>query len=437
MKKKSKEELKKERLYFAVVMLLIVSVLSLFIFGGFYMMDSFASRTPSTPSNPFSEETMTKDLKDGKNGGEEVVEEGVTSVLILGKDVVGNLSDVIMVATFNHGTKAIDVLSIPRDTFTYFSDKEKAQLVQAGWSKSSIPSKSKMNAMYAYGSLVGPEFMQQHIEDFLQVEIDYYVILDTAGFRDIVDAIGEVEFDVPQRMYKVDPGQDLYIDLYPGVQMLDGDKAEQLVRFRSYPQGDLTRVQVQQDFMKALLKQMLTKDALLNDPIALFKVIYEYVETDFGLTDATKYVKYINDIKMENVTFETMPIASQDNLYVYPDFESLTEKTNQMFYPNSIVNEMKTSAKEANIQVLNGSRVNGLATEVQTALEEDGYTVKNVGTSDQEIENKTIIRVRKGFDATELEKYFDDPIIRIDNKMANYLDIIIVLGLEETGDKIK
>ena len=74
----------------------------------------------------------------------------------------------------------------------------------------------------------------------------------------LVDAIGGVEFDVPMRMYYTDPTQDLYIDLQPGLQTLDGEHAMQLVRFRKgYATQDLQRTEVQRDFLQALAKQCL------------------------------------------------------------------------------------------------------------------------------------------------------------------------------------
>ncbi len=51
--------------------------------------------------------------------------------------------------------------------------------------------------------------------------------IDVGGFKEVVDAVGGVEFYVPQRMYYPDPLQDLYIDLQEGLQLLDG-QAEQL-----------------------------------------------------------------------------------------------------------------------------------------------------------------------------------------------------------------
>ena len=98
-------------------------------------------------------------------------------------------------------------------------------------------------------------------------------------FRRVIDALGGVDYYVPQDMYYVDPVQDLYIDLEEGQQHLDGAKAEQLVRFRQYPMGDEDRIKVQQDFIKTLVKQKLNASILAKLP-ALADEIGKCVETD-------------------------------------------------------------------------------------------------------------------------------------------------------------
>ena len=75
---------------------------------------------------------------------------------------------------------------------------------------------------------------------------------------DLVDLVEGVEFYVPRDMDYDDPYQDLHIHLKEGRQVLDGEKAMQLVRFRGYDDGDIGRVAVQQDFLKALIKECLS-----------------------------------------------------------------------------------------------------------------------------------------------------------------------------------
>ena len=77
---------------------------------------------------------------------------------------------------------------------------------------------------------------------------------------ELVDAIGGVYFDVPRRMYYNDLSQHFKIDLQPGYQLLDGNGAMGVLRWRhnsddsghilnsGYAMGDLGRIETQQPF---------------------------------------------------------------------------------------------------------------------------------------------------------------------------------------------
>ena len=134
------------------------------------------------------------------------------------------------------------MLSIPRDTRMYIGSKYQ-----------------KINAAYAMrtkeGKIKGPNGTIDAVTRLTGIPINYYVEFSFDAFRETIDALDGVDFYVPQRMVYRDPEQGLYINLSKGQQLLDGDKAEQLVRFRQYPEGDIKRVQVQQDFIRAVAAQ--------------------------------------------------------------------------------------------------------------------------------------------------------------------------------------
>ena len=123
----------------------------------------------------------------------------------------------------------------------------------------------------------------------------------------MLNAIGGVEVDVPQNMNYEDPYQDLYIHLKKGVQLLDGKKAEQLVRFRKYPMGDVARVSVQQIFLKEFAKKILSTETIKNNMGDIIKTGYDYVKTDVGALDAIKYAQYVNDVDVNNISMEVLP----------------------------------------------------------------------------------------------------------------------------------
>ena len=60
----------------------------------------------------------------------------------------------------------------------------------------------KLTEVHAYaGEGNRSTFSVAMLEEILGIDIDYYVKVDLDAFKDIVDAVGGVEFDVQERLY--------------------------------------------------------------------------------------------------------------------------------------------------------------------------------------------------------------------------------------------
>ena len=151
-------------------------------------------------------ENTKKDLKEIK-------------VLILGvsTDTDAELTDTIMIASYNPNTQKANLLSIPRDTFTGKNPKKAV-------------ASQKINSLYNINKT--PDKTLAAVNELTGLDIKYYVIVKTEALIKLVDAIGGVKFNVPMRMKYTDTSQNLVIDLEEGEQLIDGNKAEQLLRFR-------------------------------------------------------------------------------------------------------------------------------------------------------------------------------------------------------------
>jgi anionic cell wall polymer biosynthesis LytR-Cps2A-Psr (LCP) family protein len=140
--------------------------------------------------------------------------------------------------------------------------------------------------------------------------------------------LGGVDFDVPQRMKYTDPMQDLYIDLQPGMQHLDGDKAEQLVRFRSYPFGDIDRIKVQQNFLHAIAEQKL-KVSYVGKIDDIYSVVIKNLETSMSPDDLVQCGKQLLDVGTENISTVTLPHSFVNGetyvVPVYSEIENIRE----------------------------------------------------------------------------------------------------------------
>lgn len=212
-------------------------------------------------------------------------------VLVLGVDersaVLGSRTDTMMLVRVEDGQARI--LSIPRDTLV--------DLEEHG--------EGKANSAYTYG---GAELAKRTVSRLLDVPVDYHVTVDLKGFSRMVDLIGGVEYNVPKVMRYYDPTDGTRIDLKPGQQVLNGDKALQFVRFRYDDAGDdMGRIQRQHEFLKAAASQALTASNLTRIP-QLIMTARQYVETDVPLSQQISLAQALYRAQQQDALVqETLP----------------------------------------------------------------------------------------------------------------------------------
>lgn len=198
------------------------------------------------------------------------------NVLLLGSD--GGRSDMMMVISYDPIRKLADLISVPRDTYNRV----------AGYDS---PGMHKINAVYGLkNGEGGPDGTRRQIEKVLQIPIHYYVNVDYNAVREIVDIMGGVQVEVPRRMKYDDPYSKppLHIDLQPGLQTLNGDKAIQFLRWRKnndgYGEGDIQRIERQHAFVKNAIGKAIG----LKLP-AIIKASTKYVKTDMETSEMIHY----------------------------------------------------------------------------------------------------------------------------------------------------
>ncbi|GAA3319168.1 hypothetical protein GCM10020331_024960 [Ectobacillus funiculus] len=147
-------------------------------------------------------------------------------------DEVGR-SDTLLVITLNPRTKSMKMVSIPRDTYTEIVGKGKSD---------------KINHAYAFG---GIDMSVNTVENFLNIPIDYYIEVNMAGFKDIVDAVGGVDV-----VNDLDFFHSLVIIFAKGPIHLNGEEALVYSRMRKQdPRGDFGRQMRQRQIIKAVIQK--------------------------------------------------------------------------------------------------------------------------------------------------------------------------------------
>lgn len=389
----------------------------------------------------FSGKSLTKNESSTTNNNgfiSSILGKGIKlNIAVFGVDKDETRTDVIFVVHFDSNAKEFKLISVPRDTRVDIAPAVK-EIYDAN--NRYYQSPTKINAVHAYGGDKGPECAVLQLEDLLGINIDHYVKVNIDGFGEIVDAIGGVDFYVPQDMYKDmrDTG-DMLINLKEGQQLLDGDKATQLIRFRGYAEGDVARVQVQQDFLKTAAKQILDSKNIMSNIDTYIKTFFKYVKTDINVVDAIKYAGYIDDIDMNNAEFATLPGVGQYvggvSYYIY-DPEETQKVVDKIFYSesSSTSGNETISSKGKKIEVSNGGDVTGLASKIGEKLKADGFTVNDVTNySGKKTEYTRIIVPEKNM-GEDLKKYFTDARVEVDKSLISEgNDITIIIGTKETG----
>lgn len=319
----------------------IFSILLLFIFFGYKFLKADPVYDPlkQRDSTLITEKEFKQQNEQKSNG---IFTPPIrTNILLTCVDESETRTDFMVIISFISTTNQINIISIPRDTYVNFKGEDLKELRSIN---KGAPSHMKATEIHAWTKDEGINMLQKYLEKELGIKIDYYAKMNFKGFRNIIDTVGGIEFNVPRRMYYSDPTQDLYINLKPGLQTLDGNKSEQLLRFRKnndttgYARGDLERIEVQQDFIKEFFKQVLNKDTIMNNLGEIALNIVKYVDTNFNITDLPKYLESIAKININNIQIVTLPGYAQyiDDISYYILDKNETDKIiDKFFYGNT------------------------------------------------------------------------------------------------------
>ena len=265
-----------KRLYillFLLSLIVVVGYASLNIFAPKPTVDKQVTFSPSRPAAPDRQANVSvgggsdsSSSAAAASAAPELVlhrRDDVYTCLLLGVADRGG-ADTIMLGVFDTKARQASLLSIPRDTVVYQDGKYR-----------------KINAVYSGG----PEAVADAVRDLLGIPVDYWVSVNLRAFSSIVNQIGGVWFTVPVDMDYEDPYQDLYIHISAGYQLLDGKKAEGVMRCRNcYASADIGRTATQRAFLVALAKQTITPSNVTK-VTSLINTFSQYVNSDMPLND--------------------------------------------------------------------------------------------------------------------------------------------------------
>lgn len=278
------------------------------------------------------------------------LENGKINVLLMGVDEEGLRTDAIMVASYDLSSEQLKMLSIPRDTKMYVENREMTRKINE---IHAISSKTKK------GEILGTEATAEAVYAITGIPINYYVEFSFSAIDSLFDALGPVQFDVPdvegkgRGMNYDDPVQNLHIHLKPGMQELTGNQVQQFLRYRKSNSGvgsgsDTDRVERQQAFVKAVIDQKLNPALIVKLP-GIFGELSKQIKTNISVGDITKYARYLNKLSSENISSFSLPGETKTISkvsYFVCDLEQTAALMNTEFgYTNEISDKVTLSEK--------------------------------------------------------------------------------------------
>ena len=246
--------------------------------------------------------------------------DGEYLILLVGVDKNGDddndsdftRTDTIMLLKANTKTGKMDLMSIPRDSRIKIRDKF-----------------DKANHAHAFG---GIDLTMQSLRSFLGLDIDYYVQINYQALINIIDALGGVDYNVPEGI-NVDKGS---VQIKPGENHLDGNEVMWYLRTRNiYENGDIGRVNTQQGFVKAMVDELVEKSKNMN--IMTFISNYlKYVKTNLPMGIIMDLAGNINNFSSDKMDTHIVP-GMEETIggvsYYIPDYEKTWQIVDE-FYGN-------------------------------------------------------------------------------------------------------
>jgi LCP family protein required for cell wall assembly len=308
-----------------------------------------------------------------------------------------DLTDSIIVASYNHITKTASMLSIPRDLYVKIP----------GYGSSRI-NKIYENLKPDYGSPKSLEILSDTAEIVAGIDIHYYLKVDFAAFRDTVDVLGGVDIDVKRAIYDESYPDDNYgfeiFQVDKGPHHFDGETALKYARSR-HTTSDFDRAQRQQQLLVAIKEKAMGKK-ILTSPMKLKKLwaaFSEHVETNMSFAEMAAFAriaksfdtsqivsKVLRDIEMaqEGAFLYTPEREFYGGAFVLRPWGETYKDVHK--YTDIIFGTPEVYLENARIEIQNGSGVSGAASNLMDYLITYGFNVVRINnTPDKEEYAKT------------------------------------------------
>ncbi|WP_258025261.1 LCP family protein [Streptomyces bambusae] len=314
-------------------------------------------------------------------------------------------TDTMMLVHVSADRKRASVISLPRDSYAEVP-AHRDQVTGKDHQAHPV----KLNAAYAEG---GPNLTVRTVESMTRVKIDHYLEVDFTSFMKTVDAVGGVEICTAKTLRDTNTG----LSLLPGTHRLTGGQALQYVRARHVDgAADIGRMQRQQRFLAALIKEAAGSGVLLN-PVKFKEVSSTLLgsvraDTGFGSQQMLALGQAMRDFTPASSEFASVPIGNTS--YPVKGIGSTVKwdaaRAEKLFQavrddrplaparPGGARREQPAAVpvdvppQQIRVQVENGTRIDGLGGRVDAALRATGFnTTRTPGNAATRSVRRTLV----------------------------------------------
>lgn len=334
--------------------------------------------------------------------------DGRINILLLGRGGGGHeapdLTDTIMLASIDPVNHKASLLSVPRDLWVDLPGYG-AMKINAAFETGEYKYLGKMvnNTTDPKAIQAGFDMTDQVVEQVLGVPIHYNMVVDFQAFKQAINTVGGISVVVPSQLYDPTMAWENHgnpVLAQPGIHSFDGSQALLYVRSRE-TSSDFARSSRQRAVLVALKSKAVSLGTLSN-PFKISQLMSDFgnnAQTDLSLNDASRLyqiIKGINADQTVSVDLDTPPhnfvttAAINGQSVVEPRAGMFSYKEIQDFVHNEL-RDGYLQNENAKIEVLNGTRVEGLATTKADMLKGYGYFVSKVANAPTSGYAKTVV----------------------------------------------
>ncbi|SDC07333.1 cell envelope-related function transcriptional attenuator common domain-containing protein [Terribacillus halophilus] len=293
---------KKKRIWLRVLLSLIVILI--------LVVGVFAFLTINNARSTVSNIQKSTNAIDQKEVQKKVENNEKLNVLLLGVDERegdAGRSDALMVMSLDPDNDSMKIVSIPRDT--------RAEIVGNGTTE-------KINHAYARG---GVDMSINTVENFLDIDLDYFVEMNMEGLSDLVDAVGGItvnsQLEFTQNGYSFTQGET----------SMDGKKAMAYVRMRKEdPNGDFGRNARQRQVIQAVIDKGASIKSV-NKIDDLLDVLGNNVQTNIDFSTMTDLFQNYRNVRKNTENYQMQGTGTTiDGVYYYEIGQEERDKVHDM-----------------------------------------------------------------------------------------------------------